>query len=220
MPHPDAPNPNDGPGLFLALDGPDGAGKTTQAARLVEWLRGRGHEVVACRDPGGTPLGERLRHILLDRGSVSLSLGAEMLLYMACRAQLVADVIRPALQAGKLVVSDRYLLANAVYQGYAGGLEVNDVMRVGHVATGGLMPDLTLVIDVPADIAQARVGPPRDRMEDRPAAFRQRVREGYLHAVEWYGAPVAVIDGAADPDTVAARLQAEVQRVLAERARA
>src|SRR5690242_173666 len=118
MPVPDAPTLRAGPGLFLALDGPDGGGKTTQAARLTEWLRSLGHQVVPCRDPGGTALGERLRQVLLDRGTMNLSLRAEMLLYMASRAQLVAEVIRPALEAGKTVVSDRFLLANVVYQGY------------------------------------------------------------------------------------------------------
>ncbi|HEV3165978.1 MAG TPA: dTMP kinase [Isosphaeraceae bacterium] len=219
MPVPDASSQPPARGLFIALDGPDGGGKTTQAARLVGWLRGLGHEVVPCRDPGGTPLGDRLRQILLDRETVNLALRAEMLLYMASRAQLVGEVIRPALEAGRVVVSDRYLLANVVYQGYAGGLPVDEVWRVGQAATGGLMPDLTLLIDVPPEIAQIRVGPPRDRMEDRPEAFRERVREGFQRAAESYPAPIAVIDGRADADAVTARLQDEVQRVLALRSR-
>ena len=108
---------------FIALEGPDGSGKTTQAARLVGWLRDQGQEVVACRDPGGTGLGDRLRSILLDRSELTISLRSEMLLYMASRAQLVEEVIQPALTAGKIVVSDRFLLSNVVYQGYAGGLD-------------------------------------------------------------------------------------------------
>src|SRR5947209_6425101 len=130
-------------GRFLVLDGPDGGGKTTQAASLAGWLRARGVEVVTCRDPGGTSLGDRLRAILLDRETVNLALRAEMLLYMASRAQLVEEVIRPALAGGAVVISDRYLLANVVYQGYAGGLGVDRVSRVGLEATGGLLPDLT-----------------------------------------------------------------------------
>ncbi len=118
-------------GFFLTLDGPDGGGKTTQAARLVDWLRAEGHDVVACRDPGGTPLGDRLRALLLDRSELAIGLRAEMLLYMASRAQLVEEVVRPAIEAGKVVVSDRFLLANVVYQGYAGGLEVEELWRVG-----------------------------------------------------------------------------------------
>jgi dTMP kinase len=206
-------------GLFVALDGPDGGGKTTQAARLVDWLRSQGLEVLACRDPGGTPLGDRLRSILLDRETVGLSVRAEMLLYMASRAQLVEQVVRPALDAEQVVVSDRYLLANVVYQGYAGGLPVDEIWRVGEVATGGLWPDLTLLIDVPPEVAQARVGAPRDRMEDRPDAFRARVREGFLKAAETYPRPIAVIDGTAEPEAVAAQLRDEVTRALALRPR-
>jgi dTMP kinase len=206
-------------GLFLSLDGPDGGGKTTQAARLAAWLRDRGLNVVACRDPGGTALGERLRTILLERSALAVSLRAEMLLYMASRSQLVEEVIRPALARGEIVVSDRYLLANVVYQGYAGGLEPDEIWRVGAAATGGLMPDLTLLIDVPADVARVRVGAPRDRMEDRPDAFRDSVRRGFLDAAATYSTPIVVIDGSADADAVAAQIQIEVARVLALRVR-
>ena len=202
-------------GLFIALDGPDGAGKTTQAARLVAWLEAQGLPVVACRDPGGTSLGDRVRQILLDRATGNLAVRAEMLLYMASRAQLVEEVIRPALEAGRVVVSDRYLLANVVYQGFAGDLPVEEVWSVGRAATGGLMPDLTLLIDVPPDVAQTRVGPPRDRIEDRPDAFRIRVREGFLKAAASYPAPIVIIDGSADPAAIASRLQSEVARALA-----
>jgi len=201
-------------GLFIALDGPDGGGKTTQAARLVEWLRGRGRDVVACRDPGGTPLGDRLRFLLLERSAWSIGLRAEMLLYMASRAQLVDEVVRPALAAGRDVVSDRYLLANVVYQGHAGGLPLEEVWGVGRAATGELMPDLTLVIDVPPEVASARVARPRDRIEDRPLEYRRRVREGFLLALETYPSPIVLIDGSVDRDTVAAQLQNEVQRAL------
>jgi dTMP kinase len=206
-------------GLFFALDGPDGAGKTTQAARLVRWLGEQGHQVVACRDPGGTAVGDRLRQILLDRGNVNLALRAEMLLYMASRAQLVDEVIRPALDAGRVVVSDRYVLANIAYQAYGGGLPVEEVWRVGMAATGGLMPDLTLLIDVPTEVAQARVGVPRDRIEDRPEEYRRRVRQGFLDAVATYPAPIVVIEGAPDEEIVAARMRDEVARALAFRTR-
>jgi dTMP kinase len=212
-------------GLFLSLDGPDGGGKTTQAAQLAAWLRARGRAVVTCRDPGGTSLGERLRAILLDRGTVNLALRAEMLLYMAGRAQLVAEVIRPALEDGRVVVSDRFLLANIVYQGYAGGLSVDEVAAVGMAATGGLLPDLTLVLDVPPGEARARVGPARDRIEDRSEAYHARVRQGFLEAARaagrgpgacpYYPAPIALIDASADPEAVFSRIRSEVERVVA-----
>ena len=207
-------------GLFVCLDGPDGGGKTTQAARLVDWLRGRGFDVVACRDPGGTPLGDRLRSILLDRGEVEPCLRSEMLLYMASRAQLVDAVIRPALDAGKVVVSDRYLLANVAYQGYAGGLPVAEVWEVGRAATGGLMPHLTLLLDVPIEVALARVGQARDRMEDRPDTYRAAVRLGFAAAASDYPAPIRLIDASGDPDTVAHQIRTEVADAMAHDPRA
>jgi dTMP kinase len=218
-PHPTRP----ARGLFLTLDGPDGGGKTTQAATLAAWLRAQGVTVLTCRDPGGTSLGERVRPILLDRGTVNLSLRAEMLLYMASRAQLVEEVIRPALELGQVVVSDRYLLANIVYQGYAGGLAVDEVGRVGLAATGGLLPDLTLILDVPVAVARARVGGARDRIEDRPEAYHSKVREGFLRAAEegrdgacpYYPAPIVVLDASADPETISDRIRSEVERALA-----
>ena len=123
-------------GRFVVLDGPDGGGKSTQAALLADWLRAQGLEVVTCRDPGGTALGDRLRSLLLDRDSVPLSMRSEMLLYQASRAQLVDEIIRPALEAGKVVVSDRFLLANIVYQGFAGGLGIDVVGAVGKAGSG------------------------------------------------------------------------------------
>jgi dTMP kinase len=216
------------PGFFLVLDGPDGGGKTTQARRLADWLKERGFDVVTCRDPGGTALGDRLRSILQDRVTVPLSMRAEMLLFMASRAQLVEDAIRPALSAGKVVVSDRYLLSNIVYQGSAGGLLEEEIAMVGLVATAGLLPDLTIVLDIaPAD-AMARIGTPRDRIEDRPLFYHERVRAGYLAAARSreeqsgeggvsssvYTAPIVVVDASADSDTVFERIQRAVLAAL------
>jgi dTMP kinase len=225
------------PGVFLVLDGPDGGGKSTQTDRLAKWLLSLGRDVVTCRDPGGTALGERLRAILLERAAVNISIRSEMLLYMASRAQLVEESIAPALAAGQVVVSDRYLLANIVYQGSAGGLLEEEIALVGMVATGGLLPDLTLVLDIAPDTASARVGPARDRIEDRPLFYRERVRGGYLAAARgesepepganpgelascpYYPAPIVLIDASQDPDTVFGEIQREVHRVLAIRSR-
>lgn len=219
----DEPSPEPARGAFLVLDGPDGGGKTTQVAALADWLRARGHAVTTCRDPGGTPLGDRLRALLLDRGAVRFGPRAEALLYMASRAQLVEEVVRPALARGEVVVSDRYLLANVVYQGFAGGLGVAEVGRVGLLATGGLLPDLTVVLDLPTDRARARVGRARDRMEERPADYHERVREGFLAAVAaaraggcaYYPAPVTLVDASGAPDAVARLIRSEVERALA-----
>jgi dTMP kinase len=204
-------------GVFLTLDGPDGGGKTTQTARLADWLRARGRDVLTCREPGGTALGESLRLLLFDRATVHLTIRAEMFLFMASRAQLVEEVIRPALAAGKVVISDRFLLASMVYQGAAGGLSVAEVGQVGRVATGGLLPDLTIVLDIAPEAARARTGGARDRIEDRPDDYQRRVREGFRRAAGdlGYPAPIVVIDAGADPDTVFTRICDEVERVLA-----
>ncbi len=210
-------------GRFVVLDGPDGGGKTTQAADLAAWLAERGHEVVTCRDPGGTPLGTCLREILLDRAAVHRGINAEMLLYMASRAQLVEAVIVPALARGAIVVSDRYLLANIVYQGHAGGLGVEDVAKVGLVTTRGLLPDLTLVLDVPVATARARVGKSRDRIEDRPESYHAAVRDGFLAAADsagnggcpYYPAPIVRVDASGDPSAVREAIRTEVARALA-----
>lgn len=211
--------PDDHParGRFIALDGPDGGGKTTQLAALADWLRSEGREVVTCRDPGGTALGDRLRAILLDRATGEIEPRAEMLLYMASRAELVGRVIRPALASGKVVLSDRFVLANVVYQGVAGGLPVAEIWDVARAATGGLLPDLTLVLDLPPALATARVGPARDRIEDRADDYRDRVRSGFLRAAEpgGYPAPIAVVDASAEPEAVAFKLRGEVARALA-----
>ena len=208
-------------GLFLSLDGPDGGGKSSQVARLAEWIQAQGFTVTLCRDPGGTALGDRIRALLLAQNdTVSISLEAEMLLYMASRAQLVVEQIRPALQAGHVVVCDRYLLANVVYQGHAGGLAVDDLWNVGRIATGGLMPHLTLVLDVPPEVAARRIGVPRDRMEARGEEYHRRVRSGFLRALKTYPAPFRLIDANVEPDLVAAKIQNEVAHALGIRSRA
>src|SRR4029079_7529803 len=141
---------------FLSLDGLDGTGKSTQCRLLVDWLAGQKGPVTSCTDPGGTALGLELRQLLLHRREHRMAVTTEALLFMASRAQLVEEVIRPALDRGEVVVSDRFTLANVVYQGHAGGLKPEDLWTVGRFVTGGLEPDLTLVFDLPPDIAVAR----------------------------------------------------------------
>ena len=157
--------------MFISIDGGDGTGKSTQVELLCRWLGGQGHEVVACRDPGSTPLGEAVRGILLDRHDLGIHRRSEMLLYMAARTQMVEEVIRPALDRGKTVVSDRFLLANVVYQGYGGGLDVDVLWEVGRISTGGLMPELTIVLDVPPEVASGRMARPLDRWSSRARHF-------------------------------------------------
>jgi dTMP kinase len=166
-------------GLFLSLDGLDGTGKSTQCRLLADWLRRRGRPVVTCADPGGTAVGAVIRQLLLDRKQ-QMALACEALLFMASRAQLVAEVIRPALDAGQDVVCDRYLLANVVYQGHAGGLDAAQLWEAGQLSTGGLEPNLTIVLDLPTEAAAARRSGPADRVESRDAGYHERVREGFL----------------------------------------
>ena len=199
--------------MFLSIDGGDGSGKSTQVDLLAEWLRRQGRDVLTCRDPGSTPLGEAVRGILLDRHDLHIDRRSEMLLYMAARAQLVEEVIRPALEQGKTVLCDRYLLANVVYQGHGGGLDVATLWEVGRVATGGLTPELTIVLDVPPEVAAARIARPRDRMEKQGDAFHARVREGFL--TEAARAPeLIVLLGAAGS---VEQVQAEIRRIVSSR---
>ncbi len=213
------------PGFFLAFEGPDGGGKSTQADRLADWLReDDALDVVTCRDPGSTRLGNRLREILLERGELQPTSTAEMLLFMASRAQLVAEVVRPALEAGRVVICDRYLLSNIVYQGSAGGLPIDEIARVGQVATGGLLPDLTLVLNISRDEAKRRIGASRDRLEDRPESYHAQVAKGYLDALllmsdgpegcTYYPSPMAAIDAGEEAEAVARQIRKEVANAL------
>ena len=200
--------------MFISIDGGDGTGKSTQGTLLRNWLAEQGHEVVACRDPGSTPLGEAVRDLLLNRHDLPIDRRSEMLLYMAARAQLVEQVVRPALTLGKTVVSDRYLLANVVYQGYGGGLDVETLWEVGRVATGALMPDLTIVLDMPADAAAGRLDRQLDRMEQQGAEFHARVREGFLTEAARRPKEIVVINAAGPIDQIQADVRKAVQEAL------
>jgi dTMP kinase len=197
---------------FIVLEGIDGSGKSSQVAPLVEWLRGRGHDVVACRDPGATPAGDAIRQILLHRQEIPLGSTTEMLLYMAARAQLVSAVIAPALERGAWVVSDRYLPANIVYQGHAGSLDPETIRSVGGIATGGIAPDLILLLDLDPAAAALRLDRPLDRLESRGDDFRRRLRAGYLREAAAQPDRFEIIDAAADMATVGARIRAVVER--------
>ncbi len=187
---------------FIVLDGMDGAGKSSQLGMLAEWLRATGREVVTCRDPGSTPVGDAIRAILLDRHDLHLAPTAEMFLYMAARAQLVAEVVRPALTRGAWVVSDRFLLSNVVYQGHAGGLDPATLWQVGEVATGGLVPDLVLALDVDLATAASRMNRPLDKLESRGDAYRERLRAGYLQEAAAAPQRIRLIDARGTPEDV------------------
>jgi dTMP kinase len=203
-------------GLFISLDGVDGAGKSTQCRLLADWLRGQGHAVVQCHDPGGTDLGQELRHILLNhRGAMAIR--CEALLFMASRAQLVAEVIRPALDAGQIVIADRFLLANVVYQGHAGGLDPADLWNVGLFGTGGLEPDLTFILDLPLEVSMARRKAEIDRMESRGDDYYAKVRAGFLAEAERRPERFGIIDATPGADIVHERLRQEFRLAMLRR---
>lgn len=169
-------------GLFITLEGPDGSGKSTQAALLHERMKAAGVAAILTREPGGTPVGEALRQIILDPGS-DLSDRTEVLLYAASRAEHVEKVIRPALERGMVVLTERYVDSSLAYQGYALGRGVEAVRQINAFATGGLVPDLTLLLDVTPEEGLARAGARRkaaDRIEQREVDYHRRVREYYL----------------------------------------
>jgi dTMP kinase len=205
--------------MFFSFDGVDGVGKTTQMNLFCDWLRQRGEDVVTCRDPGSTPLGERIRDVLLHSDAETpIGRRSEMLLYMAARAQLVDQVIRPALAAGKVVVSDRFLLATLVYQGHAGGLDLEAIRQVGAVAIDGARPDAVFLLDMPAAAADGRIRRTLDRMERQGDDYRERLRAGFLAEAAHAENRVHVIDA----DRTVASVQAEIcqiaERLLADRA--
>lgn len=202
-------------GLFLVLDGLDGTGKSTQGRLLAEWLRGSDRQVTECRDPGGTTLGDRFRAFVLDK-SCEMTPATEAFLFMASRAELVHQVIRPALTKGHVVVCDRFLLATVVYQGHAGGLDVPTLWTMGELATGGLAPALTVVFDLPVDVAIERRGRDADRMESRDRTYHERVRAGFLNEAKRQPDRVRVIDASTDVATIQSQLRALVEPLLRE----
>jgi dTMP kinase len=196
--------------MFFSFDGIDGVGKSTQSALFVQWLSGQGYPIVTCRDPGSTPLGEQIRSLLLAHDDeLPIHRRAEMLLYMAARAQLVEDVIRPALAEGKVVVSDRYLLANIVYQSYAGGLPLESVRQVGEITVAGVLPDTVFLLDMDPREADARFNRQRDRMEQQGAEFRERLRAGFLAEARQSPLTIHVIEANRPVDDV----QRDIRRI-------
>jgi dTMP kinase len=170
-------------GLFIVLEGGEGVGKTTQVALLSEWMRDTGIPHVVAREPGGTPVGEAIREVVLGRSDLDVPPETELLLILAARAAFVREVVRPALAAGKVVLADRFALSTLAYQGYGRRLDLEAVRAGIDFATGGLRPDLYVVLDLPAaagEERQRRSGAAPDRIEREGVTFLERVRQGYL----------------------------------------
>jgi len=199
-------------GKFIVIDGPDGAGKSTQVNRLAVALRAEGLTVCQVRDPGGTAVGDRIRQILLDNRHGEMSVPCELMLYMASRAQLAAEVIRPALAAGQCVLADRYVSATIAYQG-AGGVDAETVRQAARIAVGATWPDLTVILDLPADVGLARAGRAdgHDRMEAKGADFHRAVRHLFLEQAREDPAGFAVVDATGEVEQVHSRVRGALE---------
>jgi dTMP kinase len=195
--------------VFISFEGADGSGKTTQAGLLADWLREHGEEVVATREPGGTPLGEAIREIVLH--GLDMTAWAEATLFASARAEHVERVIRPALDRGAWVVCDRYVDSSIVYQGIARGLGPAEVLELNRTVTGDLMPARTFVLVLEAGDARRRQEGYLDRIEREDEAFRQVVADGYRQLVDLYPARVVLLDGTQSPGSIAEQVREQVR---------
>ena len=201
-------------GVFLTFEGPEGAGKTTQISRLADSLIGRGYLITRTREPGGDPFGERVRTLLLDRDASPIPL-SELLLFAAARAQNVQTVIRPAIDSGHIVLCDRFTDSTLAYQGYGRGLSLEAIHAVNSVATAGLIPRKTFLLDLPPRIGLARQAPDaQDRLDRETLDFHERVRAGFLAVAAIEPDRFLILDATQNPDALFAELLAAVLSLL------
>ena len=206
-------------GKLISFEGSEGSGKSTQITRLAEHCQKIGREVIATREPGGTEIGEQIRNIIVHNSKGDeMCPETELLLFTAARAQLVREVIAPALTRGAIVLSDRFLDSSTVYQGIARNLAPGPVNEINRFAVGNVMPDLTIVIDVPTEVGLQRIRQRAsdlpDRMERQNITFYQKVRDGYLLLAKEWPQRVVVIDGTQTPEAIDKKVWAEVQKRL------
>ena len=204
-------------GLFITFEGTDGAGKTTQIQRLTADLRQTGYDVCLTREPGGTPISEQIRDMLLNPDHSEMAATTELLLYAASRAQHVSEVIKPALEAGKVVISSRFADAMVVYQGYGRGLDLERINHLNRIATDGVTPDVTFVLDLPVEIGLQRVQNSRgglDRLEREKIEFHRRLREGYQILAKQEPQRLKIIDSQVNSEQVYTQIQAIIQPLL------
>jgi len=210
--------------FFITLEGVEGCGKSTQAALLGDWLKAQGHRVTTTREPGGCPISDRIRAILLDPQNSAITADTELFLYAAARSQHVAEVIIPALERGTSVICDRYIDATLAYQGYARGLDLSKIRHLNQLAAGAVVPDLTLLLDYPFESGLQRA---RQRNWDNPAVhegrfesedleFHQRVREGYLRLAAEHPR-IRTLDAQGEIGSVHQRIVTQVTQFLQQR---
>lgn len=203
-------------GIFISMEGPDGAGKTTQIELLKTYLEKKGYEILITREPGGTKISEAIRRILLDKSNLEMDYMTEALLYASARAQLVAEVIKPGVAAGKAVISDRFVDSSAVYQGMARGLGVENVYKINEFAIQGMMPVLTIHLDLPASVGimrkknQAEL----DRMEIEKTEFHERVAEGYRQLAKMFPERIYTIDATLPVEEIHKLILSKLEEIL------
>jgi len=203
-------------GKFIVFDGPDGSGKSTQFRRFVNHAHNHGIQTCEVREPGGTPIGEQIRNLLLDPANDDMVTQCEMLLYMASRAQLIAQKIAPAMAQGQLVIADRFISSTLAYQGTAGGISQEDILSVGQFALGEHWPGLVVVFDVDEQTASHRLNPLLDRMEQKGQEYHRRVRQGYLDQATADPDRYLVIDACPAADQVTEQLLKQMAQKLAQ----
>jgi dTMP kinase len=205
--------------MFITLEGPDGSGKSMQIPQLADFIRQQGYEVLTTREPGGTSIGDQIRQVIMKLGNTSMDPRTEILLFCAARAQIVAEVLRPSLERGVIVISDRYADSTLAYQGYGHGLDLDELRRILKFATGGLKPDLTILLDIDADEGLRRrqkSGGEWNRLDAYEIAFHKRVRQGYHELVKAEPERWVVIDGQQAPEKVQSDLRDVIQKRVSQ----
>lgn len=192
-------------GLFITFEGADGCGKTTQLQLLKTYLENKGYEIVVTREPGGKGLGEKFREILLNYDGV-VSDRCESFLFLADRAQNIDTIVKPAVSSGKIVLCDRHIDSSVAYQGYGRGLNIEEIKKLNSIATGGMLPDLTLVFDIDIETSMQRVGKEKDRMESSGNEFFNRVRNGYLELAKQEPERIKVVDSRGSIEEIHAKV--------------
>lgn len=203
-------------GLFISLEGPDGCGKSTQIAFMKHYLESKGYDVIETREPGGTDISEQIRRIILDKNNMKMQDMTELLLYAAARAQLVGEIIKPALEAGKIVICDRFVDSSAVYQGIARGLTVDTVYEVNAYALQNMLPDVTFFLDMPAveGIRRKHNQQELDRMELENADFHEKVVEGYRQLAQTQKERIVTIDAMKSIEVIRTEIEQKLKELL------
>ena len=203
-------------GIFITMEGPDGSGKSTQIALLKEYLEKEGYDVIITREPGGTRISDNIREVILNPEYKEMSSVTEMLLYASARAQLIAEVIGPAIDSGKAVISDRFVDSSLVYQGMARGLGVEKVYEINKAAIGDYMPDVTFMLDLPAEVGISRKKDQKelDRMEQESLDFHRSVAEGYRQMADRFPDRIKTIDATLPIEEICGIIKGRVKELL------